>query len=177
LGKNRVFMAQIPQQNIPTDKFLIIAVNLLHQQFVAAGRTQAKRVYRELEAGRILDMTRVKMEDESILQFSVGLDHSEFQGKLNFGGFKASLSTLLGNLARALQQKAEVTVFSVQGNSNSVLFGITGATVEDNRANVMVLGCDVGDEVGAVTLRLMYLNPDQFTRQSAEDGADARGIS
>tara|TARA_R110001599_G_scaffold353188_1_gene590590 strand:- start:19930 stop:20445 length:516 start_codon:yes stop_codon:yes gene_type:complete len=170
-------MAQNSQQTIPTDKFLMIAVNLLHRQFVAATRTRAKQVYREIEKGQTQGMTTVKMEDESTVHFSVGLDHSEFQGPLNFGAFKASVSTLLGNLAKALQEKKDVTVFSVEGNANSVLFGITGVTLEDNRANVMVLGSDVGEEAGAVTLRLMYLSPDQFTRQEGDQVADAAGTS
>ena len=176
MGKNGFFMAQTSQQTIPSDKFLMIAVNLLHRQFIDAGRTQAKGVYRELETGRTLGMTRVQMEDESTVRFNVMLDHSEFQGKLNFGAFKASLSTLLGNLARVLQEKKDVSIFSVHGKSDSILFGITGATVEGGRANVMVLGCDVSDETGAVTLRLMYLNPDQFARQDGDPGADAAGV-
>jgi hypothetical protein len=168
-------MAQIPQQTIPTDKFLLIAVNLLHQQFIGAARTQAKRVFREFETGRTLGITTVKMEDESTVRFSMVLDHSEFQGKLNFGAFKASVSILLGNLAKALQEKKKIAVFNVEGGANSVLFGVTGVTVEDEQPNVMVLGCDVGEEAGAVTLRLLYLNPDQFIRQDGDSGADAAG--
>jgi len=169
-------MAQIPQQTIPTDKFLLIAVNLLHQQFVGAARAQAKRVYREFETGRTLGMTTVKMEDESTIRFSMVFDHSEFLGKLNFGAFKASVSILLGNLAKALREKKDIAIFNVEGSANSVLFGVTGVTVEGEQLNVMVLGCDVGEEAGAVTLRLMYLSPDQFTRQDDDSGADAAGV-
>ena len=168
-------MAQSQQKTIPTDKFLTIAVNLLHRQFIEAGRTQAKQVYRELEAGRTLGLTAVKMEDESTLRFSVAMDYSEFQGHLNFGAFKASLSTLLANLVTTLQAKKDVTVFSMQGANTSVMFGITGATIEDGHTNVMVLGTDVREEPGAVTLRLMYLNPEQFTRQGGDPAADAAG--
>jgi hypothetical protein len=168
-------MAQNPPQSIPRDKFLMIAINLLHQQFLGATRTQSKQGYRELESGSTLGITTVKMEDESTLRFSVELDHSEFQGQLNFGAFKASLSNLLGNLARVLQEKKEVTVFSVEGGPDSVLFGITGVTVQDSRPNVMVLGSQLGGEAGAVTLRLMYLHPDQFNQQNGERGADATG--
>ena len=168
-------MAQNPQQTIPTDKFLLIAVNLLHRQFVAATRTQAKQVYREIETGRVIGMTTVKMEDESTVRFSVALDHSEFQGHLNFGAFKVSVSTLLGNLAKALQEKKDVTVFNREGGGNSVLFGITGVTVERDLPNVMVLGTDVSEQPGAVTLRLMYLNPTQFADQNGGQDAAATG--
>jgi len=172
LEKYGVFMVQIPQQTIATDKFLLIAVNLLHRQFIGAPRTQAKQVYREIEKGHSQGITTVKMEDESTVRFSVMLDHSEFQGQLNFGAFKASVSTLLGNLARALQEKKNVTIFSVGGGSNSVLFGVSGVTMEDNRANVMVLGTDTGQKPAEMILRLMYLNPDQFMQQDGDGGDD-----
>lgn len=166
-------MANTPQQTIPTDKFLLIAINLLHRQFLGTPRTQAKQVYREIEKGRSLGMTTVRMEDESTVRFSVMLDHSEFQGHLNFGAFRASVSTLLGNLARTLKDKKDVTVFSVGGDSNSVLFGVSGVTVEDNRTNVMLLGADTGEQPGAMILRLVYLNPDQFAQQAG--GRDEEG--
>ena len=168
-------MAQISQQTIPKDKFLMIAANLLHRQFIAAGRTAAKQLYREIEAGRVMPMTTVKMEDESTVQFSIELDHSEFQGHLNFSAFKASVSSLLGNFARALQEKKEVTVFSQDRGPNAVLFGITGPTVEDNQANVMMLGSDGGGVAGAVMLRLMYLDPAQFSRPDDAAGTDPAG--
>ncbi len=161
-------MAQNRQQTIPKDKFLVIAVNLLHRQFIGAGRTRAKQMYREIEQGRVMPMTAVKMEDNSTVRFRILLDHSEFKGHLNFGAFKASLTTLVGNLSRALQEKKEITVFNVEHGPSSVMFGITAVTVEDDRPNVMVLGADVEGEAAAVTLRLMYLDPAQFTRQDGE---------
>jgi hypothetical protein len=161
-------MAGNSPQNIPKDKFLLIAVNLLHRQFVSAGRTQAKRVYRDLEEGRVLPITTVKMEDESTVRFSVSLDHSEFRGKLNFSAFRASLSILISNLARAVQEKQNIPVFSVENNPDSVLFGITGITIEQEQANVLLLGTNVQGGAGAVTLRLMYFDPEQFINRRGE---------
>jgi len=155
-------MARNTQQNIPKDKFLLIAINLLHRQFVEAGRTQAKRVFQEVLSGRTLPMTTVRMEDESTVRFSVSLDQSEFRGKLNFSAFKASLSILLGNLSTALREKREIPVFSIENNPDSVLFGITGITVEDEQPNAMLLGTNLEGGAGAVTLRLMYFDPEQF---------------
>ena len=155
-------MAQTAQQNIPKDKFLVIAVNLLHRQFIAGGRTASKRLYREVYDGRVVPVTAVKMEDGATVRFRCSLDHSEFEGHLNFSAFRTSLSTLLGNLARALQERREVTVFSVEQRPQSVMFGITGVTVEDSKPNVMVLGADTDVQGGGVTLKLMYLDPAQF---------------
>ena len=92
----------------------------------------------------------------------MSLDHSEFAGHLNFGAFRGGLGVLLGNIARALQQKREVTVFTVDQRPGTMLFGITGVTVEGDRTSVMVLGAESGVEAGTITLQLMYLDPAQF---------------
>ena len=166
-------MAQNSQQTIPKDKFLLIATNLLHRQFVAAGRTQAKRVYQDIQAGKVLPLTTVRMEDDSTVRFSVSLDHSEFRGKLNFSAFRDSLSILLNNLGQALRDEREIQVFSVENNADSVLFGVTGITVENEQANVLLLGTNVEGGAGAVTLRLMYFEPEQFIRREGDSRASA----
>jgi hypothetical protein len=165
-------MAVSAQHSIPRDKFLLIAVNLLHRQFIKAPRTEAKRLYGDLFEGRVLPLTRVRMEDDSIVDFRLELDFTEYEGKLNFGAWRASLNILLENLSRALQQQQEVTVFGMEQRPDSVLFGITGVSVEKGQANVMVLGADVADKSGGVLLRLMYLDHRQFAQQDAAAGAD-----
>ncbi len=168
-------MPPTAQQTIPKDKFLLLAINLLHRHFIAAGRTQAKRLYREIHEGRIAPITTVKMKDGSTLAFRLSLDHSEFAGHLNFGAFRGGLNVLLGNISRALRDKREVTVFSGQQGPESVLFGITGVTVDGDRTSVMVLGADTAGQAGVVTLMLMYLDPAQFARQDSGAGQAADG--
>lgn len=79
-------MAEPAAQTIPKEKFLLIAANLLHRQFILASRTEAKRVFRELFERKVVPMTTVRMEDQSTVAFRLELDHSEFDGKLNFRG-------------------------------------------------------------------------------------------
>ena len=167
-------MAQSDAQTIPKEKFLLIATNLLHRQFIAAPRTEAKRVFREVAEGRSVPMTTVRMEDNSTVAFRLELDHSEFDGKLNFGAFRASLAVLITNLSRSLEEKRPVTVFNMQHRAQSVLFGVTGVTVEQEKPNVMVLGADTSGPPGNVLLRLMYLDHRQFVA-SAAGGAAAPG--
>ncbi|MEE4145981.1 MAG: hypothetical protein V2I26_14345 [Halieaceae bacterium] len=166
-------MSQPAQQTIPKEKFLVLAVNLLHRYFIAGGRAQAKRLYREIREGKLVPLTSVKMEDDSTVRFSLSLDHSEFGGHLNFGAFRGGLSVLLGNLARALQDRQDITVFSVEQRQESVLFGITGVTVDGDRTSVMVLGADTQGQAGFVTLRLMYLDPAQFARKGDDAVPDS----
>jgi len=167
-------MAQSAAQTIPKEKFLLIATNLLHRQFIAAPRTEAKRVFREVAEGRVVQMTTVRMEDNSTVDFRLELDHSELDGKLNFGAFRASLAVLITNLSRSLEDKREVAVFNMQHRAQSVLFGVTGVTVEQEKPNVLVLGADTSGPPGNVLLRLMYLDHRQFVA-SGESGGVAPG--
>ena len=141
---------------------MLIAVNLLHKAFVEAARTDAKNAFREISESRGIHLATVRMEDQSTSRFKLLLDHSEFQGKLNYGAFRASLATLITNITQALRDEREVNVFNAQGDANTMIFGVTAVTLEDDEANVMVLGADLGSAVGEVVLRLMYLDPRQF---------------
>lgn len=157
-----VVMSQLSSQTMPTDKFMLIAVNLLHRKFIDAARTDAKNLYKQIHAGQTTHITTVQMEDNSTVKFGLAMDHSEYQGKLNYGAFRAGLGTLLANISKVLQEGTEVQVFNPEQRPESMLFGVTGVTVEDNKPNVMVLGADVGGRSPAVILKLVYLDHSQF---------------
>lgn len=155
-------MEETYTQSIPQDKFLTLSVNLLSRAFLEASRTDAKNLYRKLNEGARVALTRIEMEDKSQVRFDVRLDCSEFRGRLNYGSFRASLTTLIANLVEVLRDRKKVKVFHAEHDRNVMIFGVTAATVEDNVTNVMVLGADASDGQPAVMLQLMYLNPDQF---------------
>ena len=163
-------MPQYRSQSMPREKFLLMAVNLLHKAFVEAPRTDAKNNYREIAEGRPVHLTTVKMEDGSVSRFGLRLDHSEYRGKLNYGAFRASLSALINNIGQALKDEREINVFNAQDNPDTMLFGVTAVTLEDDTPNVMVLGAELGSRAGESVLNLMYLDPSQFM---AQDSADA----
>jgi hypothetical protein len=158
-------MAQYQTQSIPQEKFLLVAVNLLHKAFVESARTEAKNVYKVLAEGKAVPLTTVKMEDQSTIRFDLSLDQSEYRGKLNYGAFRASLLALIGNITQALRDEKELTIFNANDNQNVMIFGITAVTVEEDAPNVLVLGADSGSRAGASMLRLMYLDPQQFAAQ------------
>lgn len=164
-------MTSFQIQSMPQEKFLLVAVNLLHTAFVQATRTEAKQLYNEIFQGNIVHLTSVKLADDSIARFDLSLAHSEYQGGLNYGAFRASLTTLIGNISNVLNEGKELKVFNAQNGGAAVIFGITAVTREDDRANVLVLAADTGDEGGGTTLQLMYLNPEQFMGSKTSAGA------
>jgi hypothetical protein len=162
-------MASVQNQSIPRDQFLTMAINLLHRAFIEAGRTEAKKLYRTVAEGKTVPLTKVEMEDKSVVRFDLSLDHSEYDGTLNYGAFRNSLATLLSNLARALQEGHQIPSFSAQGDDKNQIIGITGVTMERDVPAVMVLSVNVSNRDAAVMLRPMYLDYQQFLR-SQEDG-------
>ena len=171
-------MARFQTQSIPTGKFLSMSANLLHRAFIEASRTSAKQSFRQLSDGGTLPIATVKMEDESTVRFRVVLDHSEFQGRFNDSAFRASLGTLLANIAGALREGKPVSTFAGSGGRDSVIFGISAVTMEEGSPRVMVLGADLGPPGAGILLRLMYLDPAQFEQQQVArsgDAADAPG--
>lgn len=155
-------MATTQTKSLPTDQFLNMAINLLHKAFIEQNRTEAKKLFRAVAEGRIVPLTNVQMEDKSVVRFDIGLEHSEYRGKLNFGAFRASLSTTLANLVKAIQGGHKITTFSAENNANSLIFGITGVTMENDIPAVMVISVQVSERGAAVMLRPMYLNYEQF---------------
>ena len=162
-------MATTETKSIPADQFLTMAINLLHKAFIEQGRTEAKKLYKTIAEGKIVPLTNVQMEDKSVVRFDVSLDHSEYQGKLNFGAFRASLSTTLANLAKAVQDGAKINTYTAENNENNMIFGISGVTMENDIPAVMVISTQVSDRGAAVMLRPMYLNYEQFLKSQESE--------
>ena len=157
-------MSKINTQSMPHHQFLLVAANLLHRALIEAGRTDAKQLYRRLAEGEQMGLANVRLEDDSTASFRVSLDHTEFRGRINFGAFRASLNTLIGNIGQAIKEEKDVQVFSAHEGGQSMIFGITAVTIEQEKTNVLVLSADPG-AAGSTELRLMYLDPQQFEEQ------------
>ena len=168
-------MSQSQIQSLPQDKFLLVAVNLLHKAFIEATRTEAKALYQKIAGEEVVNLTRVELVDKSIARFQLSLSHSEFIGRLNFGAFRASVTALIANIAQALREERELRVFNALNEGSAMIFGITAVTVEDNQRNVMVLAVDSSEAGEATVLQLMYLDPSQFAGGATPAKADTVG--
>ncbi len=160
-------MAQSHVQSMPQDKFLLVAVNLLHKAFIEPTRTQAKALYQQIAAGKTINLTKVQLEDKSTAAFQLSLSHSEFKGRINFGAFRASVTALIANIAQALREERELKVFSALNGGSAMIFGITAVTLESEQRNVMVLAIDSREADATTILQLMYLDPTQFAGGAA----------
>jgi hypothetical protein len=166
-------MSRFQIQSIAQEKFLLVAVNLLQQSLVEAMRTEAKQRYSQLYNGNTVPLATVRMEDNSTAAFHLSLSHSEFKGRLNFGAFRASVSALIRNIARAMREQKEIKVFNALNGGSAMIFGITAVTLEGGQTNVMVLAADSRKDGGATSLQLMYLDPTQFSTPAESAPSDS----
>jgi hypothetical protein len=160
-------MSNYRTQEIVPEKLLVMAANLLHKAFYDSTRLLAKRRYQLLEEGQVVFLVKVDMEDGSQLDVNIKLDRSELRGKLNFSAFRQLIGQLLAGFATKLQEKQPLNIFS-DTEQRRWLYLIPALLQTPERINVMILGADAR-QAGALTLELMFVDPDQFKQQSASN--------
>lgn len=159
-------------------QFLAMAANLLLQFVVNAPRTDGKRLFRSMEAGKPIKLVRVKMDDGSELMMEVVLDKREYRGTLNFRLFRQHVHALCIRAAALLNdetRKAGLPLFSDK-NSGDSLFLAPGVVVHDGVVNLLVVGAR-RPTPGGLTMQLVFLDPDQFQTQAPQAGAGESATS
>jgi hypothetical protein len=163
-GTQEIASARGNSHSLSSDKFLTVAANLLHKGFFDSTRTAAKGIYRDLMEGRPVKLTRLKMEDDSLLEIGLSMDHSEYRGRLSFGAFRGAIGVLIANIAEAVKEPDRIRTFTEEQNPNSMLFGVTAVTAEGGEPSVLALAAETLPEDAAVMLKLLYLDPAQFAQ-------------
>ncbi len=158
------------RKDITAVQFATVAANLLHQGVLEAGRTTAKRMFRELDAGRKVTITQLRMEDEGLTRIDLSLDKSAFQGVMNYSAFRDGVLALVARLSETLRDEKAIGVLTpiIDGqatadDSTMKMFDVAGLTIHDETPNVLLLGVVASSEEPLVTLHLVYVDPAQFT--------------
>jgi hypothetical protein len=162
--------------SLSSDKFLIIAANLLHKALIEVSRADAKRLYRQIHTGDTVALTNLRMEDGSTVRVDLNLGHEQYRGLLGFGSFRAALSLLLANIAEALKTPESLRTFSNEQNADAMIFGVTAPVIEGDQTNVLVLGVDSSGEDATLQLQLIYLDSRQFVHNTDADSVDAPAV-
>lgn len=152
-------------QSLSPKKILTVAVNLLQQCLIDSSRTEAKRVFHQLSAGKEIALARLAMEDASELIVNVSLDTTECCGTLSFSGFRKILATMLARIAQQIEASGDLNMFRDE-DASQLLFNLPGFELQTSAGkasivNVLVLGVKQS-VAGEITLKLMYLEPGQF---------------
>ena len=161
-------MALYRTQSMSSEKLLTIAANVLHKAFYDSTRLDAKRRYQFLHDGRAIFLIKLKVEDGSELDVNLSLDRSELRGKLNFSLFKQLVGRLLATYAQLLNEKQPLNTFSDEQQQRWVYL-IPAAFQSSEALNMMVLAANMS-QPGALTLELMFIDPEQFRVKEAAAG-------
>jgi len=161
-------MALYRTQSMSSEKLLTIAANVLHKAFYDSTRLDAKRRYQFLHDGRTVFLIKLKVEDGSELDVNLSLDRSELRGKLNFSLFKQLVGRLLATYAQLLNEKQPLNTFSDEQQQRWVYL-IPAAFQNSEALNMMVLAANMS-QPGALTLELMFIDPEQFRVKEAAAG-------
>ncbi|WP_415242585.1 hypothetical protein [Zhongshania sp.] len=139
---------------------LAIAANLFKTCLLDAGRTEAKRYFKELESGRELYLTEMTMTDKSTIRVRLQLMLQEFRGQMNFSAFKLQLQMLCAELVKVIPAESEPIVMS-DDSGRQLMFNIPAISNIDGDFNVLLLGADLrrNDEL---ILQLMFIDPEQY---------------
>ena len=165
------------EHTLTEEQLATISANILHQTLIEVSRTVGKRLFRELESGTRIAVTKLRMEDESEVRMDLKLDCTEFRGALNFSLFRDSVLALLSRLSETLRD--EDTVLPVmrmmdesgQSTSERRLFGVPGVIALDGVPNMLMMGATPSPSEPVILIELMYIDPEQFAQSSETEGA------
>ena len=165
------------EHTLTEEQLATISANILHQTLIEVSRTVGKRLFRELESGTRIAVTKLRMEDESEVRMDLKLDCTEFRGALNFSLFRDSVLALLSRLSETLRD--EDTVLPVmrmmdesgQSTSERRLFGVPGVIALDGVPNMLMMGASPSPSEPVILIELMYIDPEQFAQSSETEGA------
>ena len=165
------------EHTLTEEQLATISANILHQTLIEVSRTVGKRLFRELESGTRIAVTKLRMEDESEVRMDLKLDCSEFRGALNFSLFRDSVLALLSRLSDTLRdEEAELPVMRLmdeagQSTSERRLFGVPGVIAVDGVPNMLMMGATPAPSEPVILIELMYIDSEQFAQSPETEAA------
>jgi hypothetical protein len=160
------------------EQFATVCCNILHKALIETPRTTSKRVFRELDAGTRVLLTRLKMEDESETRMDLALSTEAFRGTLNYSTFRDALQVLLSRFRDHLTEEKPLLPMRALDEAGEAtgerrLYPITAPIVSGAEINVMMLGVDPHPSEAVVLLELMFVDPEQFAQSESASSASS----
>jgi hypothetical protein len=157
-------MAEANKPVIGVDQLLTLALNGLDTYFFRANKEKARKMYKEIADGEIVDFVSLtfKDADKTKVKLKLSLDHREFDGHLTFHLFKIALQQMLRNIANKLAKKEDLNIFTSE-ETREFIVHIPGVIQDREKINVLVLG--IAPARQSAVIKLQFLDADQFKKQ------------
>ncbi len=132
----------------------------LNSLFFAVARDDSKRQFQLIHDGERVPLMRIDMQEAGEIHCELGLDRSEYQGKLNFAKFRKSTASMLSVISKRLENQERVQHLSSE--QGEMLFNLPGIT-DDEKDGINVMACSIKPLApGLMLLKLMYMEPKQY---------------
>ncbi len=157
------------QININMVQLLNLSCNLLQQGFVKQPKQKAKQLLKDLKAGKRMPLGKLTLQEKHEMPLRLELDYSEFRGPFNFPSFEAALRGMLQRCGQTMEAKKDLNILTNE-EQGSALVHLPGVIEQDGRFNVLVTCFEMGNNK-EITIRLMFLDPDQYPQFRSKDEA------
>ena len=151
--------------NIDSRKLFNLGVNLLIAGFIRQKPEDAKKLFRDLKQGSQVTSGQLTSEQTGMaIPIKLELDRSEYRGQFNYPNFEASLKTMLQKFETEVRKDKELKDLHTLTNdaTGGLLFNIpTGVKIGDD-LNVLMMAVEPSE--GYLAVKLLFMNPDQFTK-------------
>lgn len=152
------------QIDLPPTELLTAVYNNLNKRFFEATRNDAKQLYMAVRDGRGIPFMAIVIPDKGDINCSLALDQSQFVGKLNFALFRKALSSHLQRIAGKLSKQEGLNMYTNEANGDKI-FNLPGLVETGDAVNILVT-CIEQRKAGSMTIRLMFLDPENLASQS-----------
>ena len=151
--------------NIDSRKLFNLGVNLLIAGFIRQKPEDAKKLFKDLKQGSQVTSGQLTSEQTGMaIPIKLELDRSEYRGQFNYPNFEASLKTMLQKFETEVRKDKELKDLHTLTNdaTGGLLFNIpTGVKIGDD-PNVLMMAVEPSE--GYLAVKLLFMNPDQFTK-------------
>lgn len=151
--------------NIDSRKLFNLGVNLLIAGFIRQKPEDAKKLFKDLKQGSQVTSGQLTSEQTGMaIPIKLELDRSEYRGQFNYPNFEASLKTMLQKFETEVRKDKELKDLHTLTSdaTGGLLFNIpTGVKIGDD-LNVLMMAVEPSE--GYLAVKLLFMNPDQFTK-------------
>ncbi len=151
--------------NIDSRKLFNLGVNLLIAGFIRQKPEDAKKLFKDLKQGSQVTSGQLTSEQTGMaIPIKLELDRSEYRGQFNYPNFEASLKTMLQKFETEVRKDKDLKDLHTLTNdaTGGLLFNIpTGVKIGDD-LNVLMMAVEPSE--GYLAVKLLFMNPDQFTK-------------
>ena len=154
--------------NLDSRKLFELAANILAGGFLKKDQVAAKQLFKDVKQGKNIIAAHLTSDTGTKIPVKLELDRSAYIGQFNYPNFMLCLNALLQRCQVLARKDPQLQNLRTRPNeaTGGILFNIAGPGQVDEHVNLLMMA--VEPENNGLTLRLMFIDTDQFEQNEAE---------